>query len=74
MKTPKTGKNLIALALAAVMAFSMLPVSAQAASSSEIRNQISELKDEKAELQEQLNEIRSQYKANENEIDRKSVV
>lgn len=68
MKTRKFGKNLTALLLAAVMAFSMFPVSARAASSSEIREQINELKDEKAELQAQLKEIRGQYQANEDEM------
>ncbi len=68
MKTRNTRKMLIALTMAAVLAFSMFPVTAEAASSSEIRNQIEELKDEKAELQDKLKEIRSQYRANENEM------
>ena len=68
MKTRAFGKKLTACLLAAVLIFSMFPFSAQAASSSEIRNQINELKEEKKELQEQINKIRSQYKANEDEM------
>ena len=68
MKMSKTGKSLLACLLAAVLMFSMMPLQAQAASSSEIRSQIKELKTEKEELQKKINEIRSQYKANENEM------
>ena len=68
MKTRAFGKKLTACLLAAVLIFSMFPFSAEAASSSEIRNQINELKEEKKELQEQINKIRSQYKANEDEM------
>ena len=68
MKVSKTGKSLLACLLAAVLMFSMMPLEAQAASSSEIRAQIKDLKAEKAELQEKINEIRGQYKANENEM------
>ena len=68
MKMRKFWKNLTALLLAAVMVFSVFPVNAQAASSSEIRDQINDLKDEKKELQEELNKIRSQYQANEDEM------
>ena len=68
MKTRAFGKKLTACLLAAVLIFSMFPFSAEAASSSEIRNQINELKEEKKELQEQINKIRGQYKANEDEM------
>ena len=68
MKIPKTGKSILSLILAAVLAFSMMPVSAEAASSSEIREQIKDMKAENQELEEKLSELREQYQANENEI------
>ena len=68
MKIKRIGKAVVACILAASLAFSATPMEAKAASSSEIRNQISELKEEKAELQEQINELRGQYKQNENEM------
>ncbi len=68
MKLHKKTKSAIAGLLALVLAFSLFPVDAQAASSSEIREQIKDMKEEKAELQEQLDEIRSQYKANADEM------
>ena len=52
MKIRKFGKSILAAALAAVIAFSMVPVKASAASSSEIRNQIKEMKEENKELKE----------------------
>lgn len=64
----KTGKSLLAAALAAVMAFSMFPVTAEAASSSEIREQIKDMKAENKELEEKLSELRGQFKENENEM------
>ena len=68
MKIKKPGLPLIALLLAVVMVLTSVPLHADAASSSEIKKQINALKDEKAELQKKYNEIRSQYKANENEL------
>ena len=68
MKIKKIGKSIVACLLAASLAFSVSPIEAKAASSSEIRNQISELKEEKAELQEQINELRGQYQKNEDEM------
>ena len=68
MTTRKFGKKLIACLLTAVMVFSMFPYTAQAASSSEIRSQINDLKEEKKELQEQIDKVRSQYQANEDEM------
>lgn len=68
MKLQKTGKSILALLLAVVMAFSMFPVTAEAASSSEIREQIKDMKAEKSELEDQLKELRGQYKENENEM------
>ena len=59
--------------LAAVMILSLLltllPASVSAASSSEIRNQLNDLKDQKKELAEQIAQVKGQYQANENEIE-----
>ena len=68
MKYAKSGKALLAGILAAVLVFSMMPFSASAASSSEIRSQIKDMKAENAELEEQLENLRSQYQANEDEM------
>lgn len=68
MKLRKPWKIIIACILLAATFYSLIPVQADAASSSEIRKQLNSLKDEKAELQKQINEVRSQYKANENEL------
>ena len=68
MKLQKSGKSLLALLLAAVLAFSMFPVTAEAASSSEIRELIKDMKSENSELEKQLKELRSQYKENKNEM------
>ena len=68
MKNPRKGRSLLALVLAAVMFLSAVPFPARAASSSEIKKEISALKEEKAIMQKQIDEIRSQYEANENEM------
>ena len=68
MKRPKMGRSLLAALLAAVMFLSVLPFPAGAASSSEIKKEISALKDEKKIMQEKINELRSQYNANASEI------
>ena len=68
MNYPKTGRSLVALVLAAVILLSVVPAPARAASSSEIKKQISALKDEKAIMQEQIDKIRGDYEANEDEI------
>ena len=62
--------------LAGIMAFVMLltlilgllPTPASAASSSEIRKQINQLKEEKAEIKDKIEEVQAQYQENENEI------
>ena len=46
------GKSVLAVLMAVVMAFSLFPVSAEAASSSEIRQQIKDMKAENKELEE----------------------
>lgn len=68
MKLRKPWKIVIAIVLLAATLYSLIPVHADAASSSEIRKQLNELKDEKKELQKQIDEVRGQYKANENEL------
>ena len=62
--------------LAGVMAFimvlslilSLLPTKVHAASSSEIRKQINQLKEEKEEIKDKIKEVQEQYEQNENEI------
>ncbi|MDD7386860.1 MAG: peptidoglycan DD-metalloendopeptidase family protein [Firmicutes bacterium] len=65
--------SILAGLLAAVMILSLLltllPASVSAASSSEIRNQLNDLKDQKKELAEQIAQVKGQYQANENEIE-----
>lgn len=62
-------KRVIAFGLACFMALSFhLPTPANAASSSEIRNQINALKEEKEEIQAKIAEVQAQYEENENEI------
>ncbi len=71
----KNRKKLISI-MAGIMAFvmilslllSLLPTRAFAASSSEIRNQINDLKDQKEDIKAQIEEVKSQYEENENEI------
>ena len=68
MKMKHFGKSVLAVLLAAVMALSMFPVSAEAASSGEIRQQIKDMKAENKELEEKLKELRGQFQENENEM------
>ena len=68
MKMRKNGKKVLSGILAVVLAFSVLPVSAEAKSSSEIREQIKDMKQENKELEEELKGLRDQFKENENEI------
>ena len=71
----KNRKRFVSI-LAGIMAFimvltlilSLVPVHALAASSSEIRKQINQLKEEKKELQKKIEDVKEQYKENENEI------
>lgn len=71
----KNHKRFVSI-LAGIMAFimvltlilSLVPVHAHAASSSEIRKQINQLKEEKKELQKKIEDVKEQYKENENEI------
>ena len=72
MKNRKRLVSILAGIMAAVMLLtlilSLLPVPASAASSSEIRKQINQLKKEKEEIQDKIAEVQDQYEANENEI------
>lgn len=72
MNKRKLWVSVLAGVMAAVMllslVLSLIPTTAHAASSSEIRAQLKELKEEKAEIQAQIDEVKSQYEANENEI------
>ena len=68
MKKQTIGKSVIAAVLSAVMVLSLFPVSAEAASSGEIRQQIKDMKAENKELEEKLKELRGQFQENENEM------
>ncbi len=69
MRKRKLGIKLLVCLLACTMVFGWLPNQAEAASSSEIKEQLDELKDQNSELKEELAALRSQYQANENEIE-----
>jgi len=72
MKNRKRFVSILAGIMAAVMLLTLIlgliPVPASAASSSEIRKQINELKKEKEEIKGKIAEVQGQYKENENEI------
>lgn len=73
MKNRKRWVSIMAGVLAAMMLLSLIlsliPHSAYAASSSEIKKQIEALKEEKKEIDAQLKEIKGQFDANEDEIE-----
>jgi murein DD-endopeptidase MepM/ murein hydrolase activator NlpD len=81
MKNRKRLVSILAGIMAAIMLLSLIasivPV-ARAASSSEIRKQINELKEQKKEIEDQIKEVKDQYKQNENElldiVDRKNAI
>ena len=72
MKNRKRLVSFLAGLMAAVMLLtllmSILPTRTSAASSSEIRKQINQLKKEKEEIKDKISDVKEQYKANENEI------
>lgn len=82
MKNRKRWVSILAGVMAAIMLLTLivglLPTPANAASSSEIRKQINELKKQKEEIQEQIKDVKEQYQANEDEIEdivqRKNVI
>ena len=73
MNKRKRWVSVMAGILAAVMLLSLIlsliPTNVGAASSSEIKKQIAELKEEKKEIDAQLKEVQGQYKANASEIE-----
>ncbi len=68
MRMNKKVIAVLALALVMVSVLGMMPTTAEAASSSEIKKQIEEMKKENKELQTQINAIQGQINANDNEI------
>ncbi len=72
MNNRKKLVRILAGVMAAIMLLSLLitliPVPAHAASSSEIRKQLNELKEQKKEIAAEIKEIQGQYKENSNEI------
>ena len=76
MKNPV--KTVFAWFLTLVMVFSMMPVTAFAASSSDIKNELDALKSENKEIQKEINAIQSKVDANASEmqvlVDKKAAV
>ena len=68
MKLRKSGKSVLAAILACLMVLSLFPVSAEAASSSEIQEELDALEDENAAIQAEIDAIQSQYDATAGEI------
>lgn len=62
------GAGVLAAVMLLSLTFSLTPIAAQAASSSEIRSQIQDLEQQQEELETQIAEIQSQYQANSDEI------
>lgn len=60
--------GIMAIVMLLSLLLSLLPTQAFAASSSEIRNQINDLKEQKKEIQDQIEDVKNQYEENENEI------
>ena len=78
MKNRKPLKTVFTLFLAAVMVLSIIPGTADAASSSQIQEELNALKAENKAIQAEINAIRSKYDANASDIqalvDQKSAV
>ena len=72
MKNRKRMVSILAGIMAAVMLLtlilSLLPTRANAASSSEIKKQITALQEDRAEIKEKLEDVKAQYEENEDEI------
>ena len=72
MNNRKKFVSILAGIMAAVMLLtlilSLIPANVSAASSSEIKKQINQLKEEKKAIQAQMEEVQGQYEENENEI------
>ena len=73
MKNRKRFVSIMAGIMAAIMLLSLIlsliPARVNAASSSEIKKQIAELKSQKQELEKQMEDVQSQREENENEIE-----
>ena len=72
MKNRKKWVQIMAGVMAAIMLLSLIlsliPTNVHAASSSEIKKQIAELKNQKKELESQMKDVKNQVKENDNEI------
>ena len=72
MKNRKRMVSILAGIMAGIMLLTLilglLPTPAHAASSSEIRKQINQLKEEKEAIKDKIQEVKDQYEENENEI------
>ena len=68
MNYPKTLRSVLAVLLVAVTLVGSIPVDTRAASTSEIRSEIKDLKDENALIQAEINAIREQIDENASEI------
>ena len=72
MRNRKKLVSILAGVMAAIMLLSLiiglLPTRAHAASSSEIKKQINQLKEERKEIQGKIEEVKADYEENENEI------
>lgn len=68
MRTHRQARQVLCLALAAVMLFGLLPMQSRAASSAQIQQEIDKLEAKNAEIQKQINAIQSQYDASYGEM------
>ena len=72
MKNRKKLVSILAGVMAGIMLLtlilSLIPTRAYAASSSEIRKQINQLRDQKSELKSQIEDLKKQYQANKDDI------
>ena len=69
MRIYRKAKTVISLVLAAVLTLGAVPVTASAASSKEIQQQIDGLKSKKAELQQEIDAIQRDYDTNFSEME-----
>lgn len=68
MKKSPFLRSVLAVFLSAVTVLGAVPITARAATTSEIKNEINDLKVENAVIQAQIDAVRYQYNANANEI------
>lgn len=68
MKHRKLAYKLMALLVCVALGVSLCPTQVQAKSSSEIREQINDLKEQNTEIKEKIKELQSQYDENADEI------